>query len=181
MKKILPLLILAILQYSCSEQKKIARFVKKNGPKQIAAHIAKEYPEYLKADTVRYIDTVITTRVVKVPQVYHDTIIQSDTINDCREFHYSDRNLLFNVMASKVNYRIFERMFHDTAIVYIDKIIPCPPCPTETVVQEVVRQSEIEKSKNEGKLSFYSKGFWGLMILLLIIIGYKVLKISGKL
>lgn len=181
MKKIPLLLLLAAFLLSCSEQKKIARFVKKNGAKQIAAHIAKEYPEYLKADTIRYIDTILTTKVIRVPEVFHDTIIRQDTINNCREFHYTDRNLQFNVKQSKVNYRIFERIFHDTIAVYIDKEIPSPPCPTETIVQEVVKQSEMEKAKNEGKLSFYFKGFWALLILFVIIIVYKALKISGKL
>lgn len=178
MKKILP--ILTVLLFSCSERR-IARFVKKNGPKQVAAHIAKEYPEYLKADTIRLIDTVTTVKEVIVPEIYHDTVIKADTINNCREFHYSDRNLVFNVLASKVNYRIFERTVKDTVKIYIDKLIPCPPCPTETTVQEVVKQSEIKIAKNEGKLSFYSKGFWSLLVLLIIFIAYKLLKLTGKL
>lgn len=181
MKKLFLLPIVALLLHSCSEQKKIARFVKKNGPKQIAAYIAREYPEYLKADTIRYIDTVIQKVEVRVPEVYHDTIILNDTINDCKEFRYADKNLQFNVKQSKVNYRIFERIVKDTVTVYIDKEIPCPPCPTETIVQEVKRQTEIEKAKNEGKLSFYLKGFWSLLTILLLIIGYKVLKFMGKL
>lgn len=178
--KLMYLLTVLLLLSGCSESKKIARFVKKNGARQVAAHIAVAYPEYLRADTIIYRDTIIQERLITVPEIVYDTILQTDTVNNCIEFHYADRNLKFDVRAQKVVYKIFERKITDTVTVYIDKKIPCNPCPTQIIVDEVVKQTEIEKAESKGKLNFYFKGFWSLFIIFAVFIAYKVLKLTGR-
>lgn len=182
MRNLLPVIILLI--FSCSAEKKIDRFLRKVPPKQVAVHIAKNYPEYLKADTIRFIDTIVTTKVIRVPELIRDTIYDTDTINDCRDFHYLDNVLRFDVRTSdektKVIYKIFERTIKDTVVVYVDKLIPCPPCPTEIIVQEIVKQHELTIAENKGKLSFFRNGFWILLAVILLAIGGKILRVMGK-
>lgn len=180
MKILLNTILLILFLSSCSEQKKIAKFLKKHSPKDVATFIAREYPEYLRADTIRYRDTIIQEKEIKVPEIVYDTILKIDTINDCKVFHYSDRNLKFDLEKEKVTYKIFSRIIKDTVKTIIDKEIPCPPCPTQVIVDNVEKQHNEESISLNEKLKFYTKGFWLLMVIVIGLSIYTVFKIVKK-
>jgi hypothetical protein len=172
------LILCVVLATSCSLEKRIARSVKKHGAKETAAHIAREYPEYLRADTVRKTIVQEVQVEVKVPEVKIDTVYKTDTLNNCQAFKFSDKNLSIEISEkngkTKVDYKIKERGVKDVVKVETFVEIPCPPCPTVEIVQEVKEHYEGALMKQIGKKKFYRNGFliltfsWMTLIIFLI-------------
>jgi len=184
MKNIL-LLFIPVFLFSCSSQKRIARFLKKESPKEVAVYIAVHYPEYLRSDTIIFHDTIIKEVEVIVPEIVHDTFFSTDTILDgIKNFNFEDSHLQIKITTEngkgKLWYKIKERSVKDTVRVEIFVEKPCPPCPSETIIREVVKQNEIALAEQKGKLSFFRNGFWILLCIILALVGWKFLKVAGK-
>ena len=170
-----------ILFVSCSLDRRISKAVKRLGAKDVATHIAIEYPEYLRADSVPYAVNVEVPVEVKVPEIEYDTLyLPSDTINECKSFNYTDKFLSFNVSEKKgkvkVNYTIKERELNSTENVKVEGKVPCPPCPTVDVVQNAKQYYEAKELKLLSQKAFYKKGFFSLLLLLLCLIAFQFFK-----
>lgn len=176
--------IFVLILSGCSMEKRISKAVKRLGAKDVATHIAIEYPEYLRADTVR-LDVVRHVPIeVIVPELVHDTIFRTDTVNDCKAFNYSDKWIWFNVSEkrgkTKVDYNIKTRSIATVQTVTITENVPCPPCPTIDVVQNAKSYYERKEIVYLNRISFYKRGFFALLLLVLTYIGWRIAKIYFK-
>lgn len=169
--------IFVLILSGCSLEKRISKAVKRFGAKDVATHIAIEYPEYLRVDTVR-LDVVRHVPIeVIVPELIHDTIFKTDTVNDCKAFNYSDKWIWFNVSEkrgkTKVDYNIKQREVATVQAITITESVPCPPCPTIDVVQNAKQYYEGKELGYLNTISNYKKVCLGLsLVLLLIILGF---------
>jgi hypothetical protein len=159
------LLLFAVLFTSCSAEKRIAKFVKKEGPKEVASFMVREYPEYFRSDSAR-VDTLIKTEVeIVTPEVVFDTFYVKPTD---KGFTYQDKNLLFTIDSKgKLSYKIFSKTIKEIVEVPVKMAIACPPCPTQAVVdkakEEMYKTLLKEKNKRRGwPINYY------IYILLLI-------------
>ena len=163
---------------SCTTERKIARFIKYVPAKDVATYIARNYPEYLRADTITYRDTITKEVEIFIPAITHDTIYDTDTISDYSNYHYRDNILKLDINRLplgkiKLDYKIYSRTVKDTVIIYVEKSIPCPPCPTETIVQYDKTSYEKQLISVGDKLSFYRKLS---LFLLVAIAGYFIVR-----
>jgi hypothetical protein len=154
---------------SCSQEKRIARFVKKEGAKPVAAFIAKEHPELFKPQTVRF-DSLIEVPVkIFIPEYIKDTVIE--TVSTCSLFTYNDDRLLFKVRDNKVSYTIKSTTVRDTVYkqVFIEK--EAQPCVTEVILDELRKENiqllaYIEAGKNRWIVWFLRGLALGVLITL---------------
>jgi len=176
------LILSCTILYSCSAEKRISKFVKKKGPKEVIAVIAIEYPEYLKTDSVTIEKVKEVPVEVKVPEYIHDTVYKSksDTINLCQFFTYSDNRLSMTITTKKgktrVSYKINEVIIRDTVSVYIKETAACPPCPTVDVINSLQKRHIEAITKEETRKSFYRNS---LIILLILVALYVIGKVKN--
>src|SRR3990167_1559472 len=165
--------IFVLILSGCSMEKRISKAVKRLGAKDVATHIAIEYPEYLRADSIPYAVNVEVPVEVKVPEIEYDTLyLPSDTANECKAFNYSDKFLTFNVSEKrgkvKVNYTIKEREVKTTEKVKVEGKVKCPPCASNDIIDNAKEKFKDELSTEKTEKRFYKKGFFSLLVLIIL-------------
>lgn len=174
------IVLLALITISCNEQRRISKFVKKHGPKEIATHIAEEYPHLFKTDTLLVRDSFPYRVEVLVPKIERDSIFNTDTINLCRSFRYNDNFLSFIISEEKgkqrVRYIIKQRKVVDTVSIVREIKVPGPPCPTIDIIQNQKSKHDKEIAELRGELKTYKKLFAIFLILFLILLLFQLAK-----
>jgi len=152
-QKILIVLIV-LIQFSCSSERQIERVIKKNGCAKVVAQILESDTNglCLKVDTVR-IDTVIEKEVlITVKETKYDTIIDKDTINNCDNYVYSDKNIDFKVkregQKTKVVYNIKAKTIKEIVKVPFAVNVPSKPCPQQAVIDVMAKDMARLRNKN---------------------------------
>jgi hypothetical protein len=163
------LLILLLLFTSCSLDRRISKAVKRLGAKDVATHIAIEYPEYLRADTVEVEVVRNVTVEVKVPEIIFDTVVQTNC-----DFSYTDRFIWLDIEKGNLKYEIKKRNVTAPVSVTVSEKVPCPPCPTVDVVQNAKHYYEAMELKLLERKSFYKKGFFSLLLLVICYIAFRL-------
>jgi hypothetical protein len=180
-RAILFLVGIVLLMISCNSEKRITKQIKKFGPKEAAIIIAKNWPEYLRADT-QYVEKTVTKEVqVKVPEYIHDTTLVRDTINDCNNFSYSDRSIELLIKKARsgktqVKYVIKEKIVKDTVQVEVRIPVPCPPCPQQAVLEKALADLQREKDKPE----FWKHPLFWIPWLIIFIAFFVIYFFKGK-
>jgi hypothetical protein len=163
--------ILMFALFSCSPEKRLAKAVKKHGPKEVAAHIITFYPEYIGTDTVR-VDTIIEKVVeVLVPEIRHDTVIEVKIEKEgIARFDYNDSKLWIKIRVvngkANLEYLVKERTVKDTVHVPVTVKVPCH-CPTKEMVDHLRTELIREKAEKKGMKRW---GWQSRLLLLLIAI-----------
>jgi hypothetical protein len=151
------LILLMIIFGSCNPTKKIQKFVRKNGAKDVLSVLISDYPELFNKTT----DTVFINKNVYVPEIQIDTVYSAP---NCPELNYRDTNIIFQVKDNNVKYIIKERKIalHDT--LFVDRKIPCPDI------------NLLQKPKESEIKVIYKWFSWFAWILILLYIIYRILR-----
>jgi hypothetical protein len=179
------LILIGLAMTSCNPEKKIKRSLNKNGVRETATYIAKNYPEYFKRDTIRLRDTIKEKVPVYIPAIEKDSSAKADTAK-CKELFYSDKHLTFAYNTDsngigKTHYKIHDRTITKEVKVPVYIEVPGNVGPTMAIIDQLKE----EKDQKEGELaliksqmknagSFYKHVCLLLLIAVVIAILYAV-------